>query len=217
MQFQVYKNSQILEKDCGRYKSIYAQTITAFAKTVLPWPIAIFVDDSKCAQQFFKIINQRLQEMLNQHSKSNYGQDVVVYKQEESSDLLTSLSKTVFFLTTKFVSTVILLCNEEYAEVLFKYAKHYGFPLSDKTWIMLESVGGMNDRTTPQQLLNFKQLRPTYERPFLIDPKGINLLNIKIITSNLTSRGIYTDRYSLIQGRFQNMWAICPQPHFDIR
>lgn len=195
IQFQVYKNSQILEKDCGRYKSIYGQTIAAFAETVLPWPIAIIVENSTCAQQFFKIVNQRLQEMLNRHSKSHYGRDVVIYKLEESFDLLTSLSKTVLFLTTKYVATVILLCNEEYTELLFKYAKHFRFPLSDKTWIMLESVAAMNDKTTPRQLLNFKQVRPTCEKLFLIDPKGIDLLNIKIIASKWTSRSNHTNRY----------------------
>ena len=148
--FQVFDKNIHLHKSCMKYMPVYAEAIKALMYIVLDVPILIVTDKDPCSIQFSKILHKTLKGSVGKHGKI-YEVSVDQHKQ-----LTSDFYGILYTVTTKFIKTIILLCNEVVVELLFTYVRNNEFLRSSKIWITVGLAPQIDDVIAPSQMLNLK-------------------------------------------------------------
>ena len=150
--------------------------VTTLIRRIFPWPVAIITDSEDCAKRFSQSIKAKLTDLLIERKMSpDYG--IVTYNIQDSN-LVQDVSRILFVLTTRLVTTVILVCKDYMAELIFKQGFYRGIPTADQIWILFESMSAFDDKIAPKQLLNLKYEGNIDRVKHELDYQAVNLLNV---------------------------------------
>ena len=153
-----------------------------FAQVIFPWPVAIFVDSDECSRIFAVTLKTKLEALLTQR-KLNIDQVIANYQFENDSSILEDISSSLRMLSARLITTVILICNSDLIELIFKQGFSMGLPTADRIWIMFESGLALDDRISPKHLLSIKSEGSLDSIRYTLNGNAINILNAKVLSS----------------------------------
>ena len=168
---------------CGKYKSVYAGALSLLLETMFVSQFMIVVDQDECALQFA----ENLRELAKNLSGS-----ILTHSLDKSRELLSDISKMLYLATVNSVRTIVLLCSDYLAELVFRRARLSALEHSNILWIAVEFSSGSGNMAAPSLLLSLSLEGAVDETLPVLDASATNLLDMKAIVSQCVKEGTVT-------------------------
>ena len=140
-------------------------------------PVMIVVDQDLCSHQFASMLRRSMYTAI-----SNY-QVPFFHFANDSSNLLSDLSKMLYKATVEFVATIILLCSSSLSDLNLRLAKASAISYSNILWVAIEYSSTINNTFEPPLLLSISLEFDTDDAIAILNESAERILAAKAVAS----------------------------------
>ena len=140
-------------------------------------PVMIVVDQDSCSQQFASMLNNFT------YAATGNVQEPLFHYVNDSSNLLSDLSKMLYIATVQSVTTIILICSDSLTDLIFRLARSSSISYSNVLWVSVEYSSTINNTLAPPLLLSISLKVGTDVASAALNASAIKILATKAVAS----------------------------------
>ena len=194
--FQTADDLKLQRLQCRRYKQEYIALIRILIKNLYLYPIAIITDTNECSKAFSTKLQQELNELIASIAKRP-GNAVLHYQLTGASRYKSELSSILFDIKIKAAPVVILLCENDIAELIFESAAVFSLVSFNQVWLTINFNLEFENHHTPSQLLTISNADDASgSAPAFATSKELQYaVSSILVAADAENKGIVTKRY----------------------
>ena len=156
---------------------LYADVLAPLIYGTLVQPVMIVVDHDSCSHQFASMLKN------STHVNTDNHQEPFYHFVNDSSNLLSDLSKMLYKATVESVATIILLCSNSLSDLILRLAKTSAISYANIIWVGIEYSSNINNNFSPPLLLSLSLELDTDDTIDILNESAERIMAAKAVAS----------------------------------